>query len=219
MRDSLSLTLWMLRHGRTAKNYSPLEIGQTADEPLDAVGEEQARLLGVRLRKEVVFDAIYCSSMVRAQRTLELAEPKVNGTVNNSVDELCEIFQGDAQGRPRTEFFPNQEAWERMKRNGMGFSFPNGETQYDCQHRAWSFLEREIFGNSHTRNDKHLNIGIFSHGMTLKTILAKVLDCDHRMTGRISLDNVSISKIRLKHRDWHCDGINDYSHAAHIIDQ
>ena len=211
MKDNLDLTLFLIRHGMTPTNKANVAIGQSADEPLDDIGKEQAKLLGERLRKEVTFDSVYCSSYGRALETLKLAEPKVSGTCQVGIEALREISQGDSTGMLRTEFF-NSENFERMKRNGMGFSFPNGETQYDVQVRAWEFLKKEVFNNPYTRTDKHLNIALFSHGMTIKCILHQVMQFDHRLTGRVLIDNTSISKVRLKNNDWFVDCINDTNH-------
>ena len=212
MRSGLDLTLWLVRHGRTSVNNLNETLGQTPTEPLDDYGKEQAKLLGARLRKEVVFDAVYVSSMLRAHSTFEIAKPNMQGTLSTGVDALVEINQGDVLGCKRTDVFKSAEDFDRYKRNGMGFCFPNGESQYDVQHRAVSFIKREILDNTHTRTDKHLNIALFSHGMTLKTILQYVLDCDPHMTGRIILDNTSISKVSLRRGDWFLVSVNDVAH-------
>jgi broad specificity phosphatase PhoE len=66
--------LYLIRHGRTAWNNDDRLQGW-ADEPLDAVGREQARALGAGLHA-VPFDAIYSSPLKRARETAEsLAEP------------------------------------------------------------------------------------------------------------------------------------------------
>ena len=174
MKDNLNLTLWLIRHGCTPTNASNLTIGQPSDEPLNDTGKAQAKLLGDRLRKEVVFDAVYASSYLRASDTLKLADPKVSGICQYGIEALREISQGDYQGKSRSEFVANNNLFESMKRNGMGFSFPGGETQFDVLDRAWSWLEREVLNNPYTRTDKHLHIAIFSHGMVIKVLTHKV---------------------------------------------
>jgi broad specificity phosphatase PhoE len=208
----LNLTLHLIRHGMTPTNKSNATIGQPSDEPLDEIGKQQAKWLGERLRKEPNFDAVYASSYLRAHDTLKIAAPQVFGTHHLACQALREISQGDYQGKTRDDFFNDTELFGRMRRNGMGFSFPNGETQFDVQDRAWKFLSQEIFDNPYTRTDKHLNLGIFSHGMVIKCLIHKVLQNDHHLTGRIIIDNTSISKLRLKEGIWFVDVINDTAH-------
>lgn len=212
MKDNLNLTLFLIRHGETPTNKSNATIGQPSDEPLNDTGKSQAKLLGDRLRKEVVFDAVYASSYLRASDTLKLADPKVSGICQYGVEALREISQGDYQGKNRSEFFGDTANFERMKRNGMGFSFPGGETQFDVLARAWSWLEKEVLNNPFTRTDKHLNIGLFTHGMVIKCLLTKILGSDHKMNGKIAIDNTSISKARIRNNEWWLDSINDTAH-------
>ncbi len=212
MRSGLDLTLYLVRHGQTPTNLANQTIGQPPDEPLDDTGKAQAQLLGERLRKEVMFDGVFCSSYLRAHDTLKIAEPKYAGTYITGIEELREIDQGIVLGKNRSEFFKSPEDFDRYKRNGMGFSFPGGESQYDVLHRAWGWLDKEILSNPYTRVDNHLDLLVMSHGMTIKTILSKITGWDHRMTGRCILDNTSISKVSLRHDDWFLVSINDTAH-------
>ena len=212
MKDNLNLTLFLIRHGETPTNKSNATIGQPSDEPLNDTGKSQAKLLGDRLRKEVVFDAVYASSYLRASDTLKLADPKISGICQYGVEALREISQGDYQGKNRSEFFGDTKLFESMKRNGMGFRFPNGESQFDVFDRAWSWLEKEVLSNPYTRTDKHLNIGIFTHGMTIKCLLFGAMMWDHKMTGKVMIDNSSISKLRVRNNEWWLDVINDSAH-------
>ena len=59
--------LYLIRHGRTAWNNEDRLQGW-ADEPLDAVGQTQARALAAALHA-VHFDAIYSSPLDRAMQT------------------------------------------------------------------------------------------------------------------------------------------------------
>jgi broad specificity phosphatase PhoE len=214
MRNDISLTLWLIRHGLTPSNETLITIGQSPDEPLSERGEAQAKLLGERLRKEVVFDKVFCSSYKRAHQTLMLAEPKVNGEVITGVKDLREIERGDALGMPIKDLFENEELFGRYKRNGMGFTFPNGESPYDVAHRARTWLDKNLLDSPHTRKDKHLHIGVFSHGMTIKCLLWSFMRWEQTLTGRVDIANTSISKVRIKRGEVFLDGINDSGHIS-----
>jgi broad specificity phosphatase PhoE len=215
MRADINLTLWSVRHGQTRVNASADTIGQSPTEPLTEIGRQQAKLLGERLRKEVVFDAAYCSTYLRALDTYKLANPTLNGHYSE-VHDIREIERGVAQDKPIAEVFAEAGSWDRYRRNGMGFAFPGGESQFDVQSRFVKWLNKEILDNPYTRNDKHLNILLVSHGMSLKCLLQHVMQYDHRMNGRVNLSNTSITKLRLKNTEWFVESIND---TAHLFNQ
>ena len=64
------MPLYAIRHGETALNAQRIYNG-TLDEPLSAVGEEQARAAAASVAA-VPFDQIICSPLSRTRRTCEL---------------------------------------------------------------------------------------------------------------------------------------------------
>ena len=86
------MELWLARHGETEWTLSRQHTSVT-DVPLTPNGEEQARLLGERLR-DVEFDVVVSSPAIRARRTAELA-----GFANFEVDEdFVEYQYGEYEG-------------------------------------------------------------------------------------------------------------------------
>ena len=63
-------TIYLTRHGETSWNEKKLIQGQT-DIPLNKKGELQAKQLGKRL-KNIHFDAVFSSDLIRARRTAEI---------------------------------------------------------------------------------------------------------------------------------------------------
>jgi broad specificity phosphatase PhoE len=63
------LECWVVRHGETIENRTRVIAGQNAS-PLTTHGQEQATLLGERLRN-VGFDAIYISDLNRTKQTAD----------------------------------------------------------------------------------------------------------------------------------------------------
>jgi broad specificity phosphatase PhoE len=209
MRSDLDITFWCIRHGKTKRNIDTQFIGQDPEEPLIEEGKQQAKLLGTRLDKEIVFDVVYCSDFLRAKETRAIAIPKPKHLIE--VASLREINQGDARGKLRSEMF-NAELKQKATANGMGFHFPNGESAFDVEWRASKWLEKEVLDNHHTRMDKHLDICLLSHGMTIRCLLHYVMAYDHHINWRIELDNTSISKLRYRHGLWSVFSINDTAH-------
>ena len=64
---------YLMRHGESVSNASPGFVSHiNFDPPLTPKGLDQARLLGLRLKREnVQFDRVYSSTMVRAVQTTE----------------------------------------------------------------------------------------------------------------------------------------------------
>jgi len=65
-----SCTFYIVRHGQTDWNVKKLIQGQK-DIPLNETGELQAKILGEKL-KDIKFDAVYSSDLIRAKRTAEI---------------------------------------------------------------------------------------------------------------------------------------------------
>jgi len=63
-------TIYFTRHGETEWNVKKMIQG-IKDIPLNKKGEEQARLLGGKL-KNIKFDAVFSSDLIRAKRTAEI---------------------------------------------------------------------------------------------------------------------------------------------------
>lgn len=217
MRANLDVTLDLIRHGKTARNVSSDLIGQDTEEPLNDEGASQARKLASRFKKEgKVYDYVYTSPYKRALETCKIVctdFPK--GTPITTVKEIREIFQGDGLNKSRKELY-TPEFKEHLEYMGMGFKFTNGESLYEVEHRASKWLEKEIICNPFTRSDKHLNIAIFTHGMTVKCLLHHVMKFDHTITWRIDVDNTSITSLRLKQGVWFIDCINDCAHLKDL---
>ncbi len=111
------MELWLARHGETEWTLSRQHTGVT-DIPLTANGEEQARLLGNRLR-DVEFDVVVSSPATRARRTAELA-----GFANFEIDEdFREYHYGEYEGITTAEIRKTRPDWD-LWRDGC----PGGET-------------------------------------------------------------------------------------------
>src|SRR5208282_3042909 len=98
-----NITLYIVRHGQTARNTTDL-IGQDAHEPLNETGVQQAKLLGKRFKDQgLVFDYVYCSTHLRARDTARIALG--NDVRINYSDALIEYSPGDLSGKRRSEFY------------------------------------------------------------------------------------------------------------------
>lgn len=189
--------LVLLRHGKSSWNLKNLFTGWV-DVPLCREGVEEALSAGERLSK-FRFDAIYTSTLVRAQTTAFLAmsrssderdpivihedkawyEPHVEipSIPVYCIEALNERFYGKLQGMDkdvaRAAFGKEQvHIWRRS----FDVPPPEGESlELTCK-RTLPFFETEIL----PRIQKGETIFIVAHGNSLRSIVKKIEQMDNQ---------------------------------------
>lgn len=133
--EDRSQKIFFVRHARPELPHGgKLYYGHT-DYPLAETGEEAARTLGRALR-DVPFDRVWCSDLVRARRTAELI---LDGRPEKATEtaSLREIFLGDWEGRSYDEV---RATWDELyEKRGASFDSvppPGGESFIDLQKRS-----------------------------------------------------------------------------------
>jgi probable phosphoglycerate mutase len=124
--------LFLARHGDTAWTDSRQHTGRT-DIPLNARGEERARLIGEQLRR-FTFNRVFTSPLQRASKTCALSGYGAVAEVNS---DLVEWDYGDFEGKLTKELFQVRPRWE-LYRDGC----PGGESPADVAGRADRFIAR-----------------------------------------------------------------------------
>jgi broad specificity phosphatase PhoE len=124
--------LFLARHGDTAWTESRQHTGRT-DLPLNASGEQRARLLGERLRR-FSFARVFTSPLQRASRTCALAG---FGELAEVDSDLVEWDYGQFEGKKTADIVRERPGWE-MFRDGC----PGGESADDVAARADRFIAR-----------------------------------------------------------------------------
>lgn len=89
-------TIYLTRHGETEWNSKGIVQGHS-DIPLNKIGEEQARELGKKL-KDINFEAIFSSDLMRTKRTAEIAILEKKLSVKTTV-ALRERYFGKHEGK------------------------------------------------------------------------------------------------------------------------
>lgn len=130
-------TLYIVRHGETEWNVKDILQGQT-DSELTHVGEEQARKLARQLRN-VHFDAIFSSDLLRARRTAEVVAVEQKLAVKTS-QLLRERNWGRYDGL-QAEIF-RQESRDLLKK----FNKLSQEEQWKFKFAADIESYEEVFG-------------------------------------------------------------------------
>ena len=131
--------LILIRHGETAWNRE-LRFQGHADVPLNDIGHEQARRLGLRLASETAVQHILSSDLMRAQQTAapgaqQLALPVVTSA------SLREQFFGVAEGLRSDEIQSRHpRAWEEWLEFREDHAMPEGETAREFHTRIVAAL-------------------------------------------------------------------------------
>jgi len=137
----------LVRHGETPWNAEGRYQGQT-DIPLSAVGEEQARKLGVRLADVAITRAV-SSPLSRARRTAELALGGQRASMLTIDVGLSEIHHGTWEGKLAGEIAASDgerfAAW-RSAPESVLMPGPGGESLQHVLDRAWPALQRACAG-------------------------------------------------------------------------
>ena len=159
--------LTLVRHGQSTYNLQNRFTGNL-DVPLTKLGEEEAKLAGIKL-KEYRFDLAYTSMLVRAWETLrivleEIKQTSIPITRNAALNErMYGSLQGLNKGETALRFGVEQvEIWRRS----YEIRPPDGESLKDTYHRTVPYYQSEI--------EPHLKLGknvlIVAHGNSLRAL-------------------------------------------------
>lgn len=159
--------LTLVRHGQSTYNLQNRFTGKL-DVPLTKLGEEEARLAGMKL-KEYRFDLAYTSMLIRAWETLRIVLEEIKQTsipITRNV-ALNERMYGSLQGLNKAEtalkFGEEQvEIWRRS----YDVRPPDGESLEDTYHRTVPYYQSEIAPPLESGK----NVLIVAHGNSLRAL-------------------------------------------------
>ncbi|MCI4667614.1 MAG: histidine phosphatase family protein [Bacteroidia bacterium] len=207
------ITVHFIRHAESLGNVNNhLVGGRSSHLPLTERGEEQARLLGQRLKEDGIrFDGIYTSDAVRAKETAKIALAYLEVDQLDWVEdpELAELSQGDWEGSLRQEVFSEQVREEIMK-SPLDFKPPSGESQRDVRQRMLGWLEKEV--QNWKDKEESSSIAAFSHGFAIRSLIGELTRADAFITRQIVTYNTSISTVYWSEGQWFVERVNDHAH-------
>lgn len=148
------MRVWVVRHGQSSANLEERWTGQL-DVPLTERGREEAVRAGENL-KNVSFDRIYASDLIRARTTAELAIPGCSYEIDSA---LREVDIGTFTGISYSKL--TQEDREITARDGYG-AF-GGESKEQFRDRISGFVK-----NLEKQDLK--NVAVFTHAGVLQKI-------------------------------------------------
>lgn len=160
-----------LRHGQTDWNLKAILQGRKADVPLNDTGKSQVEDVAKLLKGEK-FDAIVCSTLLRATQTAEIVATELGMDIAEQIDLLDERDCGDWTGKARKEV-PAFDAYPDDQRAAMIYATPpNGESLSTFLSRA---KEAYIYLLKHYAGKRVL---VVTHG--------GMLDCMRCIQGNLS---------------------------------
>lgn len=174
--------LFVLRHGQTEWSQDGRHTGLT-DIPLTPSGEEGAALWKPELGSHA-FAAVFCSPLLRARRTAELAGLTVTETVN----DLREWEYGAAEGRTTPEIREEIPGWDVWSSGP-----PGGEPLAALGARVDGVLAQA----SESLRDG--DVMLVAHGHVLRVLIARWMEQPPLLGSRIGLDPAAVAILGREH--------------------
>lgn len=198
----------LIRHGITEWNAQKRSQGH-ADIPLNALGREQARLAGERLRamQGLQIQAIYSSDTARAWQTAQIIGEHV-GNEPQPMFDLREIDVGQWGGltvEERNRLFP--DSVRDYECDPINTVLPGGESRVQLQERALRAFNQIVA--AHQPDETVLAV---SHAGTMRAILCYYLGMDMAYNERLKIDHCSFTELRCKADNWRVHRVNDAAH-------
>jgi probable phosphoglycerate mutase len=185
---------YFVRHGETEYNRQRIVQGRGIDSVLNPTGQEQAQALADRLAS-VSFDAIYASSLRRAQQTAKiLARPHADASTKYLAD-LDEMAWGVYEGAHPS---PDRDAKldaikERWRQGAFHEPIEGGESILDVQRRALRAVNHML------EREEGCTVLVVTHGRFLRIVLASLLD-EYGLARMHELPHSNTAVNRLVHR-------------------
>ncbi len=147
MNNNLT-TLYVVRHGETDWNAQHIIQGHT-DTLLNEEGEKQAHELKKEL-KDVKFDKVFSSDLLRAKRTAEIIVLEKELAIETT-KILRELNYGEFEGTITRNFFTKFDQWralseEERKKDENYEKYKNVESWEDVSARLITFLREVAIG-------------------------------------------------------------------------
>lgn len=204
--------------------------GRDVQTPLSAKGEEQARRLGLRLRRDGVrLDKVVSSHAVRARRTAEIA-CNLQGFPAKQIaiePQVVEFSQGELEKQPRAEVYrAGGQMMGAIKRDGMFFRPPGvspdgdrGESQHDVEVRMKQFVDELLLEQQDASDEQQRTVVVFSHGIAIRSFLREVMGARAGYVLHSETENTSITELVYKPTaddfgGWTVVRIYDAAHLA-----
>ena len=206
--------IFIVRHGETDWNKEGRFQGQI-DIPLNENGKAQAKKASEYL-KEIKFNKVYSSSMIRPFETAQIILGNNNLEINK-IDELVEISHGLWEGKLENEIKDN---WPKLLADWHDkpetVTMPEGESIKDVAKRSIAAWERIC----DTQKDEDITL-LVAHDAVNKTLICHILGLDCSNIWMIKQGNGGITVIDIFNdadKDNVVSSLNITTHLGSILD-
>lgn len=182
------MKLYMIRHGQSMNNLSKCYTGWQ-QVGLSPQGREEAEEIGKYLR-QISFDKVYSSDLVRAIETQQLALPGVKAM---QTPLLREVDVGDLAGKPIAEC---REKYPELQQKHSGFAAYGGESYDVFYARLRQFLEQ-------LEQDPAETVAAFCHLGVIRGMINII--SDNVQTTPISIGNCGVFVLNYENGKWHIE--------------
>ncbi len=157
-------TLYVFRHGETYDNVGRIFSGWR-DALLTPTGEEQAKMLGKKLRDKHI-DLCITSDQTRSKETARIALESHAETKFEEDSRIKERSYGDLQGMSKEELMQKDPEKATLYRRGYDTPPPNGESLKMVEERVFPFCEDLVV---RMKREK-INVAIACHSNSMRAI-------------------------------------------------
>lgn len=183
-------------------NVNPhLVGGRSNHSPLTPLGVQQAKRLGqIMGSKNIIPEKVFASPAKRTIDTAQysLAEMGINPDVLIQ-DELQELGQGPAEGKPRDEIYTDSIRAD-IDRLGKDFKLVGGESMNDVGLRMNAWITETFTPPSEGESPaRHF---VYTHGGAIRYLASHLLGWPHPQTYATFIDNASVSLFTCENGVW-----------------
>lgn len=190
------MKIYIVRHGQTEENLKGTYYG-SLDCGLTELGENQGIILGSKL-KDIKFDKVYCSSLIRAKDTLKYIYFGEDIIIDNRLNERnFGIFEGKTFREIEKELSDECEKWSK---DWIDYKPLNGESFREVYLRVEEFMEN-------LKQDKRENILICTHGGIVRAIYSYILGGNLDFYWKFNSRNADLSIIKNNEGYFYIDSI------------
>jgi broad specificity phosphatase PhoE len=201
-------TLFLVRHGRTGWNKEQIFRG-TRDVPLDEVGEEEAVLVGERLKGEGI-TAVFSSPLARARETAKAIARfhSIDVQVMAGLNDLnFGAWEGQSLAEVKKRYPDLYQQWLQAPHRVI---FPGGEGLDAVSTRAMKVVE-EI-----CKRHPQDTVVLVSHRVVLKVLICALLGLDNSHFWNIGQDTTAVNCFHYKNASWIVALLNDTCHLKGV---
>lgn len=202
------MEIYFIRHGETLWNTLKIFQGRS-DSPLTELGISQAEKLSEKL-KDIEFTDFYSSPMGRTIQTTKIIMGDRKQEIK-FIEEFKEIFMGDIEGIPRSEFeekYPKE--FYDFFNNPVDYDpkVYHGENYYEVIERVKKGLDKLLsYLNDSDR------VVVVTHGVTLKALFHVITKERMDVLGAAKVpQNTSVSIVKYKDGKFNIEVFSDTSH-------